>query len=915
VQPICDDFFGEAKPRGRGPSSQYLNPFVRAYLDAVRAHVLRLHDAGAPSRGVNEEHAELVDRLIRKLFRLAEDRYFDSFPRLNFRLAVVAVGGYGRRELSVASDIDLLFLYRGKENPYVETITETIATRLWDAKVQVGAATRTIGDALRVGREDLSTLTSYLDGRFLIGDPALFAELDRDVRAHLREHGDAFVAGKLAEQATRHENFGESLYLLQPNVKESVGGLRDYHSGLWIARAAIWEARRMDQLRVHGFIDDDEYRELGEALDFMWRVRNQLHRRGRKDDRLHFEAQEQLAEYFGFRESKAVRGVEKLMRQYYLHARAIQRISRRVLDHAQEVRASRLTSGRHMPQPVAEGFAISNGRLEIPAASLVDERPVRLLAAFAVAQHHDVELSARAQRLIRQKLALVDDAFRADPEAGAVFRQILSSPTRVYRSLQLMDETGLLGAYIPEFAHLVGMWQQDLYHTYTVDVHSLFLVEQLRRIQRGRYRKELPLATELMREVRNPLWLYLGCILHDIGKGRGGGHSGKGATLIPDLAERLGMGPEETELVQFLVLHHLTMSAMAEQRDVHDPRLILRLAKLCGSRLYLRMLYLITVADIRSVSPVAWTTWKAGLLEALYRNAAEWLEAGEEAEAAPQFFLDRALAQTTATAARAVEMLAQLGVEKPEAEALLEQMPRRYLLENEPEQIATHLKAMLDFLETGATARVEPFVSGAPGAPSWGLVILARDRVGLFATAAGVLSGCGHNILAASAYTSRDGIALDLFHVDPIAGGAAEQELERERIERRLAGVLEGSAAIPAPPPRPPLPRALRVLPSSARIENDESDFYTIIDVETMDRPGLLHDIARALSEQGLSIVAVRASTRASRATDAFYVTDADDLKLTDPARGAAVEAAILAAIEPASPAASAPPPVVANTE
>jgi [protein-PII] uridylyltransferase len=899
VQPLCDDFFGIMPQAPPGPSSQYLNPFVRAYLDAVRVHLLEMHDAGAPSRSVNEEHAELVDRLVRKLFRLAEDRYFYSFPRLNFRLAVVAVGGYGRRELSLGSDIDLLFLYRGKENPYVETITETISTRLWDAKLSVGAATRTIGEALRVGRDDLSTLTSYLDARFLIGDPALFAELDRDVRAHLREHGEAFIDGKIAEQAARHESFGESLYLLQPNLKESVGGLRDYHTALWVARATIWETRRTEHLRVQGFIDADEEKQLVDALDFMWRVRNQLHRKGRKDDRLHYEAQEQLAEYLGFRESEAVRGVERLMRTYYLHARAIQRISRRVVDHARQVRAARLPSGRHMPDPVAEGFAITAGRLEIPAASLIDERPVRMLAAFAIAQHHDVELSTRAQRLIRQKLALVDDGFRAEPEASALFRQILSSPTRVYRTLQTMDEVGLLGAFIPEFAHLVGMWQQDMYHTYTVDIHSLFLVEQLRRISRGRYRKELPLATELMREERSPVWLYLGCILHDIGKGHGGGHSGKGAQMIPEIAERLGIEGEDAELVKFLVMHHLTMSAMAEQRDVNDPRLILRLAKLCGSRRFLRSLYLITVADIRSVSPVAWTTWKAGLLEQLYRNAAEWLEAGEEAEAAPQFFLDRAMGQATSTSARAVEMLAQVGVEKEAAEALLEQMPRRYLLENEPEEIAAHLRATLSFLETRAVARVEPFRAAAQSSPSWGLVVLARDRAGLFATVAGVLSGCGHNILAASAYTTRDGIALDLFHVDPIGGGPDEQELERERIERKLIAVLEGNAKIPAAPrSRTPLPRALRVQPPSARVENDESDFYTIIDVEAMDRPGLLYDIATALSSLDLSIVAVRASTRASRASDAFYVTTADDLKIIDESRQRMVEREILRAID-----------------
>ena len=896
MQPVCEDFFASTD-RGRpGPSSQHLNPSVKAYLDAVRAHLLELHDAGTPARRVNEEHAELIDRLVRKLFRLAEDRYFENFPRLNFRFAVVAVGGYGRRELSLGSDVDLLFLYRGKENPYVETITETIATRLWDARVVVGAATRSVSECLRVGKDDLSTLTSYLDGRFLVGDPALFAELDRDVRVYLKEHADEFIAAKMAEQAKRHEAFGESLYLLQPNLKESVGGLRDYHTAMWVARAAIWEVRRTEHLRVQAFIDADEERELLAALEFMWRMRNQLHRKGRKDDRLHYEAQEQLAKYLGFGKDDPLHGVEELMRTYYLHARTIQRVSKHAIDHARQLASQRRHSFRNDTHPVAEGFVINNGRLEIPAVSLLEERPMRLLSAFAVAQHHDVELSARAQRMIRQQLHRVDDAFRADPEANIFFRQILGAPTRVYRTLQTMDEVGLLGAYIPEFAHLVGMWQQDMYHTYTVDIHSLFLVEQLRRIQRGRYRTELPLATELMREVRNPVLLYLGCILHDIGKGHGGGHSGKGAAMIPDLARRLGLSAEEGAIVEFLVLHHLTMSAMAEQRDVHDPRLILRLAKLCGSRLFLRLLYLVTVADIRSVSPVAWTSWKAGLLERLYRNTAEWLEAGQESESAEQFLLERAMSQASATSGRAVEMLAQSGIGKSDAEALLDQMPRRYLLENSPEEVAAHLRTAFDFLAAGPPARVEPFRPSLDNPRSWGLVVVAPDRPGLFATIAGVLASCSHNILAASAYTTRDGLAIDVFDVDPIAGGPDEQELERARIEKRLSAVLSGEAEIPARQP-PSLPRVLRVQAPSARLDNDDSDFYSIIDVDAMDRPGLLYDISKALFDQGLSLVAVRASTRASRATDAFYVTTVDGHKLVDPGRARRVEESVLRAI------------------
>jgi [protein-PII] uridylyltransferase len=307
-------------------------------------------------------------------------------------------------------------------------------------------------------------------------------------------------------------------------------------------------------------------------------------------------------------------------------------------------------------------------------------------------------------------------------------------------------------------------------------------------------------------------------------------------------------------------------------------------------------LYLVTVADIRSVSPVAWTSWKAGLLERLYRNTAEWLEAGEETECAEQFLLERAMSQATATSGRAVEMLAQSGISKGDAEALLEQMPRRYLLENSPEEVAAHLRAAFAFLVERPPARVEPFREALSNPRSWGLVVVASDRPGLFATIAGVLSSCGHHILAASAYTTRDGLALDLFDVDPIAGGLEEQELERARIEKRLSAVLSGQSEI-SPPQRASQPRVLRVQAPKARVDNDDSDFYSIIDVETLDRPGLLYDISRALFEQGLTLVVVRASTRASRATDAFYVTTVDGHKLVDPELIARVEESVLRAI------------------
>jgi len=901
VQPLCDDFFGVVEAPA-GPSSAHLNPFVRSYLDAVWEYLLGLHDGDAPSRRVNEEHADLMDRLVRKLYRLAEDRYFANFPRLNFRVALLAVGGYGRRELSLGSDIDLLLLYRGKMNPYVETLAEAIMTRLVDARLAVGMATRTVYQCLRLGREDVPTLTSYLDARFLIGDPGLCTELDGEVRRWIKNRSTDFIRSKLEEQGARHERMGESLFLLQPNLRESVGGLRDYHTALWTARAVRWEVRKPEHLLLHGFIDSAELEDLLAALGFLWWVRNQLHRGRRKDDRLHFEAQESLAEHYGFETTDHRLGVEQLMQTYYLHARTVQRVTRRTIDHAQALDRHRKGAHRPPARPIEEGFALVNGKLEIPSPSLLDERPQRLLSAFAAAQHHDVELSARAQRLIQQHVHLVDDGFRRDAEAAALFRQILSAPLRVYRSLSLMDDLGLLGAYLPEFGALVALWQHDMYHTYTVDVHSLFLVEQLRRLRKGRFEEELPLASELMREFGSPELLFLGCLLHDIGKGQGGGHSEKGARQVPEIGKRLGLDPDEIETVGFLVLHHLSMSAMAEQRDVHDPRQILKLANLVGTRARLRSLYLMTVADIRSVSPVAWTNWKAGLLEALYRNAAEWLEAGAAHETATHYFLERAMERVAATQKEALERLAKLGVPGKRATPFLNSMPRHYLLNHGSGEIAAHVRAALDFLENGAELGVYLFPPQGGEEVFWGLVVVARDHPGLFSTVAGVLAACGHNILAAQVYTNRESLAVEIYQLNPIAGGPAEEQDARQRIEAQLGDILAHRRTVEALLSARHLarPRALRARAPGVRIANDESDFYTVIDVTADDRPALLYDITRTLSHFGLDVVMARISTRADQVTDAFYVTD-NGHKVLGEKRQRQLEEGLLSAIRQGS--------------
>jgi [protein-PII] uridylyltransferase len=587
------------------------------------------------------------------------------------------------------------------------------------------------------------------------------------------------------------------------------------------------------------------------------------------------------------------------MRAYYLHARAVKRVSLRAIGHA--VRLTERRSGQSPPtwRPVEEGFVVANRQLEIPHAQILRERPVRMLSAFQVAQQHTVELSSRAQGLIRQNLDLIDEGLRCDPEAAAIFRGILCAENRVYGTLAMMNELGVLGAYIPEFGDVVGLWQQDFYHTYTVDAHSLFLIEQLRRLKKGLLGEKFRPVADLVREVRSWDVLFLGCLLHDIGKGKGGGHSERGAQMIPEIGQRLGLSSAETEEVAFLVRHHLHMSAQAERRDVNAPPLIINLAKLVGNRRRLRNLYLLTVADIRSVSSEAWNSWKGGLLAALYRNTTDWLETEIPDEKGPRYLLERAIELADEAETRVLELLADDGVSTERAAAFLHSLPKRYMLTHSPDEIAVHLRAALAYLETGARVGTHVYRPEGPDADFWELVVFAADRPGLFATVTGLLAAAGRNILGADVYTARDGLAMEIYKLSSIRGGVTEEEAERGKFEQRLLDVIEGRQSVEALiVARPPTgPRAVRVRPPLVRISNDDSDFYSIVDVTAQDRRGLLYDIARSLSDLGLNLVTSRASTRASLVRDAFYVTDHGH-KIVDPERQEVIRQAVLAAVE-----------------
>jgi len=868
-------------------------PAVRAYLRAVHERVADLHRRGHPGRAVNEAHAAMLDELVVRLFERAAAAA--AAGQGGRGLAVAAVGGYGRRELSLHSDIDLLLLYRGPADAHVGGVAERLQRWLWDAGLTVGCATRTLEETLSLAGEDATVRTAVVDARPLAGEVEPVQELGRALRRLLHGRARELVAEQAAALAERHARYGESLYLLQPNVKEGAGGLRDYHSAYWVARVTEEDVGGLDDLASVGLLTPAERSEYAAALDFLWRVRNQLHLdTGRCTDRMSFELQEQVAQRLGYGDGPddgAELPVERFMGDYYRNARSIQTLSELVIEQcAARVRPA----SARVIRPVEGGFRVVEGQLEIPEASHLREDPRRLLAAFEVAQRYDVPLSRMARRLVRENLELVDDAFRRDPAMAESLLRILAAPHRVSRTLSALNETRLLGTYLPEWEHIVCRWQHVIYHTYTVDVHSIFLVEELRRLWKGHHEADLPELTALVRDVEDRAVLFLGCLLHDIGKGRGGEHSLRGRDLARLCLERMGVAPERRERVVFLVEHHLLMAHLAQRRDLSDPRLIVEFARTVGDRTNLRNLYLLTFADIRASSRDAWNDWKGQLLRELFQRTSEFLEAGGDDPHRAVELIEARVEQRREAARR---RLAELGVSEGAIRAYFDDMPRRYFVAHGAQQIARHAMAVLGFQPEQVVATRVRSMRGDFSE----LIVVTRDVHGLYARVAGVLTARGLDILGSHVYTTRSGLALEIYRLATPPGGPRERREAWRGVESTLHGVLSKVVRVEDLLAR--RRRPVGVTPSPSRepprvsISNAESDFYTIVDVSANDRLGLLYDLTRTLAEEGLEIYISKASTILDQVADTFYVKDERRRKVVDPERLARLRASLLAVV------------------
>ncbi len=868
---------------------------LRDFVEAERGAIWEHHRQGALGMEIVRELTSLGDVVIDQLYHRAEEVCRQAF-QTPLPCALVALGGYGRRELNPGSDIDLMFLHRAAINPSLHALVHFLIPLLWDVGFTIGHSVRSLQDCSRIASEDLSSHTSMLEAYLLAGDKALYDEMETVLERGLRRRrGRAYIQAKLQERAARYTKYGDSVYLQEPHVKEGAGGLRDVHTALWIARVHH-PVRRLQDLGDSGLLSREELQRLRQAVDFLFRVRNELHYLwGRKNDYLFFHLQERAAADLGFGNDGAVRGVERCMQSYYLQARTIFGLSERVVERCTRVRASKESlMTRLRARDLGDGLTEINREIQILPRNrrLFEDDPIRLLKIFWYALETGYPLSSEAKELIREHLHLIDDKFRQSSRALNFFLAILREPKGVGAILRLMHELGVLGAYIPEFGELTCLVQYDLYHKYTVDVHTLLAFEYLESLdQSPTYHAEEFRA--IAAELKRPEILKLGVLFHDIGKGEGAGHVSRGADMTERILIRMGLPNTDVAEVRFLVEQHLALAHISQRRDLDDEPMLIEFAGKVRDIERLKMLYLLTYLDIRAVGPEVWTEWKGSLLWELYIRT--------------HTLLTRGIPEGVDELAKAAEIKDRLSQELqeefslPVIEAHLGHVPVRYLLTVPSARVAAHLH-MIERLGGG----VEVAVQWTPY-PLMGhseVIVCAFGRPGRFAQTVGTLTANRMNILSAQIFTRRDGLVLRTFHVDDGKGSAITDEKVWRNFEQDLGRVLDGQEDVgqlilkrqrdilSRPSPTGETAPLTRV-----EFDNYVSETHTVIDVRTHDRLGLLYIISRVLRELGLDLSLAKITTDVEQVVDVFYVTERDGGKVRDDRRMKEIRQRLEAAI------------------
>ncbi|MGE3540985.1 MAG: [protein-PII] uridylyltransferase [Candidatus Tectimicrobiota bacterium] len=849
---------------------------LKTLMTAAHERIRQEHNAGARGRNVVRHLTALVDDVVRTVFQYVRAQH----PEETELCALVALGGYGRGELNPFSDIDLMFLCQ--KSPPDQVVRDTLYL-LWDVGYTLGHSVRTQRDVVKMADTDLTAQTAMLEVRLLDGDRALFEWFHEEIghRRFTPRRRHAFVRQKIAEYRKRHATFANTVNLMEPNVKESPGGLRDYHTALWIS-TAFYQTNTLAGLVDAGLLTVNDQEAVEHALDFLFRVRNALHyRHGRKNDLLSVDVQEPLAAVLGFQPSPHKLAVEHFLNTYYMHANVLFNLCLTLVDAVTHMYQPRLWRFLRRSRRIGDGFMIVDGYLQHEASRLdshLQEHPLQLLQAFAKAQEHHIRLAPTLSRSLKAQGALLrQEIMRHAPEAAAVFFRILSQP-QATPILREMHRHGILGAYIPEFDALTCLAQHDLYHRYTVDEHTLRSIEVLESLPETQDAFLKPLA-RLYDETSDKALLKFALLLHDLGKDAGPGHAShvyRSGELAEIVCERLALPAEQRAVIQLLTVNHLVMNHIAQRRDITDEKVVAEFAEIVKNVANLEQLYLLTYADTSAVGPDVWNTWKGTLLADLYRRTRDYL-LQQCSALAPSLAKLREQLRPTVLAS----LPSHYSME--DVDRFLDSMPARYLSATSAEQLATHITMTQPQLRGPVVLHSEQNFSGG----FTNVTICVTGRRGVFSMIAGALSRNKLNILGAQIYTSCAGIAVDTLQVETLEKTPVTDHRVWKQVEADLSAALEGGQSFDTVLTQRRYAAQERKLQAFARppqvlIDNNESDSYTLVEVQAQDQLGLLYKLTRLLFECGLDVALAKISTEANRAIDVFYVTDTLGKKVTD---------------------------------
>jgi len=872
---------------------------LKTALQDGRAKAEQILLKNRDGRGCAQRLCRMEDEIIRLLYDFTRKHLYPSQnPSEAERMAVVATGGYGRGLQAPGSDIDLLFVLPYKQTAWGESVAEAILYCLWDLGLKVGHATRSIDECIRQSKADMTIRTAILEARFLLGDRALFDEMikrfDEEV---VRGTAADFVAAKLVEREERHRRSGQSRYLVEPNVKDGKGGLRDLHTLFWIAKY-VYRVREPSELIARGVFDRGEYQLFRQCENFLWSVRCHMHfLMGRAEERLSFDIQREIAVRLGYTEHPGLQDVERFMKHYFLVAKDVGDLTAIVCaeledSHAKSVPVlsrvmARLRPVRRRTLSESDDFIIEHNRILCARPNVFERDPVNLIRIFRLAQKHNVAFHPDAMRMLRRSLKLIDAKLREDEEANRLFLEILTSENDPETVLRRMNEAGVLGRFVPQFGKIVAMMQFNMYHHYTVDEHLLRCIGVLAEVERGGG-NDTPLANELIHKLRpgSRAILYVALFLHDVAKGRPEDHSTAGARVARRLCPRFGFSAADTDLIAWLIEQHLVMSSVAQSRDLSDRKTIENFASIVQSTERLKLLTILTTADIKAVGPGVWNGWKSQLIRTLYYETEPVLTGG---------FSEVNRAQRV-TAAQQEFREAMQAVPAEWLETYIAKQYPAYWLKVDLEHNVAHanfVRATEEAQKTLATmARFDENRAVTE------LTLLAPDHPWLLSIIAGACAMAGANIVDAQIYTTTDGRALDTISISREFDRDEDEERRAGRIADTIEKALRGQLRLPEMVGKRAVPKGrIRAfaLETTVTINNQWSHRYTMVEITGLDRPGLLYEMTATISKLNLNIASAHVATFGERVVDVFYVTDLLGAQITSPTRQAAVKRALVA--------------------